>query len=565
MSRNQIIALVKETTRMVVQTGPFSGLRLNDLQTWGGGDDVGPQLLGIYEQELHSALLNFVSQRPTTVINIGCAEGYYAVGLARLLTGARVFAFDIDSRAQHACRANAELNGVGDRLVIDGSCSFSQLCKIITQDPNALLIVDCEGYEKALFADHNTPAVLKSANIIIETHGFVDRSILPTLISQFSGSHRISIVHSGARNPNAFSFLDKCSDLDKWLLVCENRPELQSWLVCERRSLPNVQDSARSGTATLSPSTEASRALPTASTERQEIQPLIYTVCFGSQEYFECLYLMLRSLYSFGKYDGEFLVLTDRTDHQFGHEIPAEYRDKVRAVKVDLPNMMTRYTVCEHVELDNRPLLYVDTDTVITQSVQPALRQIGSREAIYVCSEGNLHRDINGIPASALNNNWANWFGLDLFKADSELRDRPLPCLNSGLFGFSSPSVFADVSSQMQRLYVHEKWSVLAKHFTDQPLFNYAVAKSKVVDTATLSGAVAFVRWARGSAEFSRPFTHFLWARGSEKLQQMAEFLEILKARPEKDLSHEVSRRPTNEARRKETAGVQFPGDKFNA
>jgi|SRR5579862_2747743 len=56
MSRQEIITLVKDSTRMVVQSGPFSGLRLHDMQTWDGGEDVGPQLLGVCEQELHPIL-----------------------------------------------------------------------------------------------------------------------------------------------------------------------------------------------------------------------------------------------------------------------------------------------------------------------------------------------------------------------------------------------------------------------------------------------------------------------------------------------------------------------------
>jgi hypothetical protein len=61
MSRQEIIALVKQATGMVVQTGPFAGMRLHDRQSWGGGMDIGPQLLGVYEEELHPTLLSFVA------------------------------------------------------------------------------------------------------------------------------------------------------------------------------------------------------------------------------------------------------------------------------------------------------------------------------------------------------------------------------------------------------------------------------------------------------------------------------------------------------------------------
>ena len=112
MSRKDALELVKRKTAMTVQTGPFAGMVMHDVQTWGAGDDIGPQLLGTYEQELHEWLNRFVLKSPSTIINIGCAEGYYAVGLARLLSTARVLGFDTDLRAQEACRNNSILNRV---------------------------------------------------------------------------------------------------------------------------------------------------------------------------------------------------------------------------------------------------------------------------------------------------------------------------------------------------------------------------------------------------------------------------------------------------------------------
>ena len=149
MSRHEIIEFVKRTTEMTVQTGPFAGLKLADVQTW-GHEEIGSQLLGIYERELRPVLLELASRRPTLVINVGCAEGYYAVGLARLIPTARVHAFDIDERAQNVCRTNAALNGASDRIVVEGICSPQRLREISAGHTNILVVVDCEGAEKEL-------------------------------------------------------------------------------------------------------------------------------------------------------------------------------------------------------------------------------------------------------------------------------------------------------------------------------------------------------------------------------------------------------------------------------
>src|SRR5271170_2035809 len=67
----------------VVAAGLFQGLRLLPDVSWGVGDNAA-KLVGLYEAELHPALHDLALTPPPVVINVGCAEGYYAVGLARL-------------------------------------------------------------------------------------------------------------------------------------------------------------------------------------------------------------------------------------------------------------------------------------------------------------------------------------------------------------------------------------------------------------------------------------------------------------------------------------------------
>jgi hypothetical protein len=235
-SRQERIKFVKQATAMTVYSGPFAGTRFEDRQTWGGGGDIGPQLLGVYEQELRPAIQRFVERQPTAIINIGCAEGYYAVGLARLLPSAKVFAFDIDARAQEVCYANAILNNVEERFEITGHCSPARLSEIANNYQDCLIIADCEGYEKKLLIEMEDKQSISAACLIIEVHTYFDETILPSLVGWLSSTHRISQITSGGRNPNDFAFLDGWPEVDKWLLICENRPTLQTWLICEPRA-----------------------------------------------------------------------------------------------------------------------------------------------------------------------------------------------------------------------------------------------------------------------------------------------------------------------------------------
>src|SRR4051794_40351820 len=63
-----------------VQTGPFAGLEF--ARASAEGCHV-PKLLGCYERELHGLVEAAVADGYDDIVNIGCAEGYYAVGLAR--------------------------------------------------------------------------------------------------------------------------------------------------------------------------------------------------------------------------------------------------------------------------------------------------------------------------------------------------------------------------------------------------------------------------------------------------------------------------------------------------
>jgi hypothetical protein len=119
---------------------------LLDDMSWGDGD-IAPKLLGTYEEELRDVINKAVGRKTSVVINVGCAEGFYSVGLARLLPETQVFAFDIDPNAQAICRKAAEANGVGGRVVTDGVCSIDALRRLITQNGRALLFIDCEGSE----------------------------------------------------------------------------------------------------------------------------------------------------------------------------------------------------------------------------------------------------------------------------------------------------------------------------------------------------------------------------------------------------------------------------------
>ena len=80
-----------------VYSGPFVGMKyIRD--SWFGG--YIPKLLGVYERELHGAVEAAIAPNRDLVVDVGAAEGYYAVGLCRRLPQAKHIAFEMGEEAR---------------------------------------------------------------------------------------------------------------------------------------------------------------------------------------------------------------------------------------------------------------------------------------------------------------------------------------------------------------------------------------------------------------------------------------------------------------------------------
>ncbi|MCP4385106.1 MAG: methyltransferase domain-containing protein [Hyphomicrobiales bacterium] len=216
----------------VVAAGLFRGMRIQPEMVREEGD-LAAKLVGCYEQELEPAFRKASQVDRDLIVNIGCAEGYYAVGLARLNPEAKVVAFDIEEAACKACRQNAELNGVGDRVEARTDNSPEKLRGLLMASRNPLLVVDCEGAERDML-DPTVVRELAQCDIVVECHDFVDRSITNVIRERFAETHEIQTIRQGARDPHESALLRGFAELDLWLAVCENRPESMHWLVMRR-------------------------------------------------------------------------------------------------------------------------------------------------------------------------------------------------------------------------------------------------------------------------------------------------------------------------------------------
>jgi precorrin-6B methylase 2 len=215
---------------LTVRSGPFKGMRYPSGKSL--GSTLAPKILGSYESELAWVMEEICSKPYSQIIDIGCAEGYYAVGLAMRIGTAKVIAFDINEEAIAACLAMARINGVADRLVTRSFCDAEALQNVPLTE-KALIISDCEGYEKELFTAELVPHLAKH-DLLIEVHDFMDIEISSLIRQRFQGTHCIATIRSvdDITKAHTYSFteLEGFSLAQKRQLLAEGRPAIMEWL-----------------------------------------------------------------------------------------------------------------------------------------------------------------------------------------------------------------------------------------------------------------------------------------------------------------------------------------------
>lgn len=206
----------------LVQAGPFAGMEF--IAQSAEGCHV-PKLLGCYEEELHGFLARLPEAGYQTILNIGCAEGYYAVGLKRLLPQARVLAFDIDPKARAACALLAEKNRV--EVEIGGEFAPGDFARFTG---NLLIWCDIEGAERTLLDPESAPA-LRGADLVVELHPTPAGHTLALLPPRFAATHEIQILQAGGHRPELPPFLQQLGHLDQLLAQWEWRSAPTPWAI----------------------------------------------------------------------------------------------------------------------------------------------------------------------------------------------------------------------------------------------------------------------------------------------------------------------------------------------
>jgi hypothetical protein len=223
--RSELISnTLVERSGTKVLSGPFKGMEYPVRASEGSRSC---RLLGAYEASLAPVIEEIVTKAYPVVIDLGSAEGYYAVGLARRLPKARVLARDANPKAQALCAALAAANGVAERVEIGGLLDHADfdLC----QAQKTLVVCDIEGAEGALLDPVRAPG-LRSADILVEAHDCIQHGLSHLLVERFRATHHIRVIGRRLDDSGLPDWMEALSDLDRLVALWEWRSGPTPWL-----------------------------------------------------------------------------------------------------------------------------------------------------------------------------------------------------------------------------------------------------------------------------------------------------------------------------------------------
>lgn len=225
--------LVFRHTRLRVAQGPFAGLKLSHESI---GSELLPKLIGSYELELHGIIEELLAGDYNVLINIGCAEGYYAAGFAMRWrkSRSRVLAFDVNPTALKLTREVAVWNGVADKVECFPECRHETFA--LANHSRTLVICDIEGSERELLDPDLGPG-LRHCDLLVEMHDGQGKPLIRAVLEKrFESSHQCRLIRAVKRTGTELGALsEKISARLAVLALDERRSDGLEWMVMKTK------------------------------------------------------------------------------------------------------------------------------------------------------------------------------------------------------------------------------------------------------------------------------------------------------------------------------------------
>lgn len=217
-----------------VINGPFKGLKYPSYDSF--GSEIFPKLVGSYEDELHAIIEEIIQSGYQTIIDVGCAEGYYANGFALRSPNTNVFAYDSAEKARQLCQEMSKLNQLENKVNTKSFFDINEL-KSLKDTGKTLILLDCEGYEYELFNQNEN--WFTNYDFLIEVHTNVNLEIFDLIQGKLASTHSIEVVSSVDDTIKAINCkLEPLSSLkvvDRLYFIREKRPIQMQWIYATKK------------------------------------------------------------------------------------------------------------------------------------------------------------------------------------------------------------------------------------------------------------------------------------------------------------------------------------------
>ena len=220
----------------VVQ-GPFLGLRYPPPEQWASCRFE--KINGTYEHELHPLITRLVQEKHyRMIINVGAAEGFFSVGLAKVFPDAKLIAYEAKEENIAFCDNLARINQVADRVTTRGFCT-AELLAAETPSAPVLVWMDIDTGERAVLDPVAVPW-LRNADIVVELHDCLEPGLTELIRSRFVSTHEIEQITNSGLDYKNYPVLRNLLFTEIYALVGEDRRGLQDWFFMRPKSSPST-------------------------------------------------------------------------------------------------------------------------------------------------------------------------------------------------------------------------------------------------------------------------------------------------------------------------------------
>ena len=214
-----------------VIAGPFKGIRY--VEAISAGSSLIPKLLGTYEAEIIPTINSLKKNKYSKIINIGAAEGYYAIGFSLIFPDTNIVAYEINKETKEFLDKMIKFNKKESQITTSENLCYEDFNKI-SSELRLLIFSDCEGYEHELF---NNDIIKKFINsdLILEMH--TNNFDKTTLEKNFEKSHYIERINLDKHMINISQYSDLIINLKDYInIYAENRSEYHYFIVLRSKN-----------------------------------------------------------------------------------------------------------------------------------------------------------------------------------------------------------------------------------------------------------------------------------------------------------------------------------------